>query len=157
MKTIEEKLKVLSKIAESFNQARLHWAVGGSLLLYLKGYTDHFNDIDLLIYEEDAGTARDLMMDLGPMRVLDRNCYRAQHFYIFDVDEVEVDIMGDYYVMKDGVEHRVALEKDAQIEWIQLGSQRIPLDSIPMWRRHYDVMGRQGKVDMIDRMGIFQA
>ncbi len=154
MKSIEEKLKVLSKIAERFNQAHIHWAVGGSLLLYLKGYTERFNDIDLLIYNHDAGKAKELMMELGQMRVLDRNCYRAEHFYIFDVDEVEVDIMGDYYVPKDGVEHRIGLEKDAQIEWMHLGSQMVPLDSIPMWRRHYDVMGRQGKVDMIDRRGI---
>lgn len=154
MKTIEEKLKVLSKIAESFNKAKIHWAVGGSLLLYLKGYTDHFNDIDLLIYNDDAGRAKELMTELGQMRVLDRNSYRAEHFYIFDVDEVEVDIMGDYYVPKNGMEERIALEKDAEIEWMHLGSQLIPLDSVPMWRRHYDVMGRQGKVDMIDKMGI---
>lgn len=154
MKTIEEKLKVLSKIAESFNKANIHWAVGGSLLLYLKGYTDHFNDIDLLIYNDDAGRAKELMTELGQMRTLDRNCYRAEHFYIFDVDEVEVDIMGDYYVPKNGMEERIALDKDADIEWMHLGSQMVPLDSIPMWRRHYDVMGRQGKVDMIDRRSI---
>ena len=154
MKTIEEKLKVLSKIAESFNKVHIHWAVGGSLLLYLKGYTEHFNDIDLLIYNDDAGRAKELMTELGQMRVLDRNCYRAEHFYIFDVDEVEVDIMGDYYVPKNGMEERIALEKDADIEWMHLGSQMVPLDSIPMWRRHYDVMGRQSKVDMIDRRGL---
>ena len=152
MKTIEEKLNVLAKIADLFNGAQLNWAVGASLLLYLKGYTDHFNDIDLLIYDEDAPKAKELMHQLGQMRRLDRNQYRADHFYIFDVDEVEVDIMGDYYVPKNGVEERIALDKDAQIEWIQMGSHRIPLDSIPMWRRHYDVMGRQNKVDMIDRI-----
>ena len=153
MNIIEHKLIVLRKIAEIFNQTSIHWAVGGSLLLYLKGYTAHFNDIDLLIYEEHAGRAKELMMEIGKLQVLNRSCYRAEHFYIFDVDGVEVDIMGDYYVVKDGVEHVVALPRDAQIEWMHLGSQRIPLDSIPMWRRHYDVMGRQGKVDMIDRIG----
>ena len=150
MKTIEDKLKVLTKIAEQFEKAEIHWAVGGSLLLYLKGYTDRFNDIDLLIYEQDAPKARDVMMELGRCQPIERNCYRADHFYIFWVDDVEVDIMGDYYVPKNGVEERIALEKDAQIEWIHLGSQKVPLDSIPMWRRHYDVMGRQSKVDMID-------
>ena len=154
MKTIEEKLKVLSKIAESFNKANIHWAVGGSLLLYLKGITDRFNDIDLLIYNDHARKAMELMMELGQMRVLDRNCYRAEHFYIFDVDEVEVDIMGDYYVPKNGMEERIALDKDADIEWMHLGSQMVPLDSISMWRRHYDVMGRKNKVDMIDRRSI---
>ena len=77
----------------------------------------------------------------------------AEHFYIFDVDGVEVDIMGDYYVMKEGKEHRIALEKNAELEWTHLGSQMMPLDSIPMWRRHYDVMNRPEKVAIIDRIG----
>ena len=36
MNIIEHKLIVLRKIAEIFNQSSIHWAVGGSLLLYLK-------------------------------------------------------------------------------------------------------------------------
>ena len=40
MKTINEKLIVLKKIAEKFNQADIRWVVGASLLLYLKGYVD---------------------------------------------------------------------------------------------------------------------
>ena len=151
MRTIEEKLHVLTKIADKFNRDGIRWAVGASLLLYLKGYVDTFNDIDLLIDENDAFRAKERMMELGEMEPPRPNQYKAAHFYIFDVDGVEVDIMGSYIVNKDGEDFVIELPKDAQIEWITIEDQRIPLDSIPMWRRHYDVMGRQWKVDLIDR------
>ena len=152
MKTIEQKLKVLLKIAALFNASDMKWAVGASLLLYLKGYVEKFNDIDLLIYEEDAPKAKELMMKIGELQKLEGNHYKANHFYVFMVDGVEVDIMGTYIVTKDGIDYEIGLEKDARIEFITMGGQFVPLDSIPMWRRHYDVMGRQAKVDLIDRM-----
>ena len=137
-----------------FNSADIKWAVGASLLLYLKGYIETFNDIDLLIYEEDAPKAKELMKELGELQKLDGNHYKSEHFYIFIVDGVEVDIMGNYTVTKDGVDYEIGLEENAQIEWITICGQAIPLDSVSMWRRHYDVMGRQAKVDLIDRMTI---
>lgn len=154
MKTIEQKLKVLLKISALFHSADIKWAVGASLLLYLKGYIETFNDIDLLIYEEDAPKAKELMKELGELQKLDGNHYKADHFYIFMVDGVEVDIMGNYIVTKDGIDYEIGLEENAQIEWITICGQSIPLDSVSMWRRHYDVMGRQAKVDLIDRMTI---
>ena len=45
MKSIQEKLDVLSKLAAKFNKEGIVWAVGGSLLLYFKGYVENFNDI----------------------------------------------------------------------------------------------------------------
>ncbi len=121
------------------------------MLLYLKGYVDIFNDIDLLIDEEDAAKAKACMDEIGQLQKLERNHYKAEHFYIFMVNGIEVDIMGTYFVEKDGVEYEIALEKDADIEFINLAGQSIPLDSIVRWRRHYDVMGRQSKVDIIDK------
>lgn len=57
MEQLERKWAALGRIAEAFNRAGLVWAVGGSLLLYLKGKTDRFADLDLMVREEDAKTA----------------------------------------------------------------------------------------------------
>lgn len=45
----EKKLEVLCRIAHSLNRGKVLWALGGSLLLYLKGKTDTFHDIDLMV------------------------------------------------------------------------------------------------------------
>lgn len=45
---LDKKLKVLSDIAYVLNKNHVVWAVDGSLLLYFKGKTDLFHDIDLM-------------------------------------------------------------------------------------------------------------
>ena len=48
----EHKLAVLGEIARALNGGDVVWAVGGSLLLYCKGKTDTFRDIDIMVWEE---------------------------------------------------------------------------------------------------------
>ena len=50
----ERKLDVLADIARALNQRGVTWAVGGSLLLYFKGKTCVFRDIDLMVCETDV-------------------------------------------------------------------------------------------------------
>ena len=50
----ERKLDVLADIARALNQSGVTWAVGGSLLLYFKGKTCVFSDIDLMVCETDV-------------------------------------------------------------------------------------------------------
>ena len=55
---MEEKMQVLAKIARVLNQKKVVWSVGGSMLLYFKGITETVQDIDLMIEEKDAETAK---------------------------------------------------------------------------------------------------
>ena len=49
MKTVKEKLELLEKIAYYFNKENVEWALGASMLLYFKGITTEFHDIDLMV------------------------------------------------------------------------------------------------------------
>lgn len=53
-KTVKEKLKLLEKIAYHFNKENVEWALGASMLLYIKGITTEFHDIDLMVSTDDA-------------------------------------------------------------------------------------------------------
>lgn len=61
----DTKLSVLSKVAKSFNEADITWAVGASLLLYFQGGTEDFHDIDIVVSEEDALRMRSVLLKLG--------------------------------------------------------------------------------------------
>ncbi|MCD7998310.1 MAG: hypothetical protein LUH21_13885 [Clostridiales bacterium] len=39
---------------------------------------------------------------------------------------------------------------DQITEYIQLNGETIPLHSLSVWRRYYELMGRTSKVEMID-------
>ncbi|MGN1390337.1 MAG: nucleotidyltransferase domain-containing protein, partial [Bulleidia sp.] len=61
----EQKLRVLAKIASKLNAAGIEWDVGASLLLYLHGIADEFHDIDLMVKQEDADSAAEILDQLG--------------------------------------------------------------------------------------------
>ena len=54
MNELNKKIKLLKEIAQRFNTAYITWALGASMLLYFKGITSTFNDIDLMISNDDA-------------------------------------------------------------------------------------------------------
>ena len=53
-KTVKEKLELLEKIAYHFNKENVEWALGASMLLYIKGITTEFHDIDLMVSTDDV-------------------------------------------------------------------------------------------------------
>ena len=49
MKEEQKKIELLQKIAHRLNEAHVQWALGASMLLYFKGITSAFHDIDLMV------------------------------------------------------------------------------------------------------------
>lgn len=148
---IEHKLSVLTRIAEKLNAADITWAVGASLLLYFKGISDSFNDIDLMVVEADAERAKSLLLDMGQMQPPKPNGnYKTPYFYEFVIDGVEVDVMGGFIIVKDGQEYDCSLSPELICESITVNGQAVPLQAVSDWRRYYKLMGREAKVAMID-------
>ena len=56
--TTEDKLAVLSKLGRALNEAKVTWAVGASLMLYLNKKAMDFNDIDIMTTEQDEERVR---------------------------------------------------------------------------------------------------
>ena len=93
----ERKLDVLADIARALNQSGVTWAVGGSLLLYFKGKTGVFRDIDLMVCETDVEKLKRAMLPLGAPAPSDPNAqYRTRYFLEFTVRGVDVDVMAGF-------------------------------------------------------------
>ena len=155
MKGLDEKLKVLSDIAHILNKNHVVWAVGGSLLLYFKGKTDIFHDIDLMILEEDIEKLKNLLLPLGKLAPphSDKQ-YRTRHFLEFTIETVEIDVMAGLVIVKDEHEYDCSLLPEQIAECTRINGETIPLQSLSDWRRYYELMGRTSKVEMIDREAI---
>jgi len=59
--------------------------------------------------------------------------------------------MAGLVIVKAGKEYDCSLLPDQITEYIQLNGETIPLHSLSVWRRYYELMGRTSKVKMIDR------
>ena len=147
----ERKLDVLADIARALNQSGVTWAVGGSLLLYFKGKTGVFRDIDLMVCETDVEKLKQAMLPLGAPAPSDPNAqYRTRCFLEFTVRGVDVDVMAGFVILENGQEHDCALKPEQVAEHILVRGEDIPLQSLEDWRRYYAWMGRPSKVAMID-------
>ena len=151
MPATEEKLAVLARIGTMFDAAGICWAVGGSLMLYLRGITDVFHDIDLMVAESDALRAKELLLRLGALAPPHpAGQYQTRHFYEFTVDGVEIDLIAGFVITAGGTAQECPL-LPADIDGsITVGGAVIPLHALAVWRRYYMLMGRTEKVAMID-------
>lgn len=146
----EHKLQVLTTVARHFNEAGSTWAVGASLLLFFKGKTDTFHDIDIMILEADVDVVKAIISDLGTIQPANPNSkYTTHHFIEATIDGVDLDIMAGFGIIKDGIEYDCSLKKEQIIEHIQIGGQEIPLQSLELWKHYYTLMDRENKVKML--------
>ena len=130
----ERKLDVLADIARALNQSGVTWAVGGSLLLYFKGKTGVFRDIDLMVCETDVEKLKQAMLPLGAPAPSDPNAqYRTRCFLEFTVRGVDVDVMAGFVILENGQEHDCALKPEQVAEHILVRGEDIPLQSLEDW------------------------
>jgi len=151
MAQIEQKLLVLSKIAQALNQRNLTWGVGASLLLYFKGIVSDFHDIDIMVSEEEVDKAKEVLLSFGILQPPNPNAtYKTKNFMEFIVDEVEIDVMAGFIIVRNDYEHHFPLKKENIKEFHQINGVQIPLQTLGEWRTYYQLMGREEKVRLID-------
>lgn len=151
MSEVEGKLKVLSRIAQALNARSLTWAVGGSLLLYIKGIVSDFHDIDIMVAEADADAAQAVLSSLGgqlPVKPKDR--YRSKRFLSFRIDGVDVDVIAGFTIIYEGEEHYFPLIGEEIKDHAEIDGTLIPLQSLGAWRRYYRLMGRDDKAALLE-------
>ena len=105
MEKTQEKIQLLLRIVHRLNEAGVEWALGASMLLYFKGITSDFHDIDLMVTDCDAECVRTILSEMGesfPSASIPNPMYRAKTFMEFFIDSVEVDVMAGFAIVKDG-------------------------------------------------------
>lgn len=150
MTDTEHKLKVLADIARELNKEKITWAIGASLMLYLRGIVTEFHDIDIMVAEKDAERAEQTICRIGeelPRRGTAQ--YKTRWFIEFTVGGVDVDLMGGFVIVKDGTDHECPLMPEDITETRTVNGESIPLHSALRWAEYYRLMGREAKADMV--------
>src|SRR5574344_1658989 len=118
---IKTKLSVLVKIAHLLNSNNITYGIGASLLLYFKGKTDTFHDIDIMVIDSDANKVKELLKSIGRLEPPNPNTkYKTKCFLEFNIDGVEVDVMSGFIIVKDGIDYDCSLNKEDIKDFIKL-------------------------------------
>ena len=141
----------LKRIASKLNANGITWAVGGSMMLYLRGRATNVHDIDLMVDEGQVERARELLGTMGKhLPDKDNAQYATRHYHKFVIDGTEVDLIAGFVILKDGVAHECPLLKKDITDRHDLEGTSIPLHSLSVWREYYSLMGRTEKVAMCE-------
>lgn len=146
--TQEKKLEVLSLIANKLNESKITWSVGGSLLLFLNDKNKTFNDIDLMVTEEDAIKTDEILSELG-IKLQTINKYKTKYFLEYIINDVEVDVVAGMIIDKDDKEYYCPLTKEDISDSCLVGDQEIPMQSLEKWKYIYELMGNVEKAKLI--------
>ena len=148
---MDDKRKVLKTIAGEFNKANIIWSLGASMLLYFKGIVSDCHDIDIMIMREDVPSVKEIMALLHGQRqpFVPNEKYRSEAFLEYVVSGVEVDIIAGFAIMNEGRLFDCGLQPHQITDYADLDGERIPLQSVDLWCRYYELMGRTEKVQII--------
>jgi hypothetical protein len=144
----DNKPNVLVKIANRLNANKITWVLGSSMMLYLRSVIESFNDIDIIVHEDDILKTKEVLDKLGILLPRDKNArYATKHFLEYEIDGVEVDIMSGFTIISKNEKHYFTLDKSKNYQSIILGGETIYLDN---WLKYYQLMERLDKVEIIN-------
>lgn len=143
-------IDVLTDLASRLNNEGVTWAVGGSLLLYFYDILEEPKDIDLVIDPKDKEVVFKILRNSGEeLETKEVPNYKTGVFGKFNVDGIEVDIIGDFYIkVSNGYYLHPFSSKNLEI--VKRNDKTIYLDSLDNWLKTYEAMGDPKKrVEMI--------
>jgi hypothetical protein len=147
---IKNKIEVLLKIANLFNENAITWNVGASCMLYLRDVVEDFNDIDLMIHIDDVEKVKDLLKKYKNLDRKPNGKYQTEHFLEYDIEGVDIDIMAGFRIVHNNNVHYFPLSREQKNEKIIINNSIIYLESIEKWQIYYKLMERKDKVEIIN-------
>ncbi|TSB45734.1 nucleotidyltransferase domain-containing protein [Alkalicoccobacillus porphyridii] len=147
-------LSLLSKLQNAFDEMNVTWAVGGSLMLQLRGLSTIPNDIDLLVTEEDAPKLIQQLNSIGtPLEMPKKQTVlTSSTFAKYDFDGVGVDVMVNFGVKHEKGTYICLLDHDSISDNPMTSGHAYPLSALEDWYVLYLLMpNRESKVALIEK------
>ena len=149
----QAKLAALAKAARALNAAGVTWAVGASAMLYLEGVVTTFNDIDLIIADEDLPAAQAAMLSTGAAALPPAppvSAYRSVFFSEYQLDGVDFDLLSGFTVHRGDAAYRYPFGKNRVAGVTETLGAPVPLCALADWYVLYLLMpGRSHKARLI--------
>ena len=142
----------LSYIGKKFNEKRIMWGVGASILLNNYGLIDKPNDIDILVDLKDIEKADKVLKSIGKKIVCEKtDIYSTKYFYEYVVNNFDVDVMAGLSINYDNGIFKYIFDQSSISEIKVINGVNIPLTSLEDWYVIYQLIpNREIKVSMIE-------
>jgi len=147
---MKNKIAVLFKIANLFNENGITWNVDASCMLYLKDVVEDFNDIDLMIHINDVEKVKEVLKKYKNLERKSNEKYQTEHFLEYHIEGVDIDIMAGFKIVHNDNVHYFPLLREQKSDKKIINNSIIYLESIEKGLIYYKLMERKDKVEIIN-------
>lgn len=137
-------------MAKVLNAYDVSYAIGASALLYLKGISDHFNDLDIVFEVKDLDKLKLAFIELDAKSypLSNNDSFKSEVFLQYQLDGVDIDVIGGFRIINDDIIYDCPFNGIID-EYVCINEVKIPLDSLTAWEKYYHLMKREAKANMI--------
>lgn len=138
---------VFFQLEKIFREKEVKWAVGCSMDLFLRGLTDEFHDLDLIVAKESIPAIKKIMDELGAeLTATGGNGFCESDVYLhYHIGRVDIDIISGFRVMTFNTQYYYSYHEE-EIDWMEFEGLRVPLISLEaMYILYYMMEGWQPK------------
>ncbi|GKX30975.1 hypothetical protein SH1V18_34550 [Vallitalea longa] len=141
----------LVKVAKALNNAEIQWAVGASLMLQSLDLVEEVHDIDIIVALPDIEKAINVLEHIAvPIPIPKKDEYVTHHFYTFNIDGVDMDVMSGFRIRHCEGIYDFLLDNSSIVRTEHIDGTKIPYTSLEDWYVAYMLMiGREWKVKII--------
>ena len=139
----------LLDIANTLNSRNITWGLGGSLLLFIKGYKTNVNDIDIIVHSKDLKDLKEVISKYEINEKEKTAKFLTNHFYTFNIKSINIDIMVGF-VVKNEIDIFAFREKEISTSKICIDGENIYLSSVSEWKKAYTAMNRIDKILLLN-------
>jgi hypothetical protein len=145
-------ISTLSNIGNEINKENITWGIGGSLLLHFYGILNHPNDIDILVYEDDAIKLTHILSSFGNSKeAIHRNPFCTTYFFKYSINHIDLDLMGGFKLEHNEGIYSLLFNQDSIVSHHVINGVNIPLCSLEDWYVLYLLMpNREEKVKILE-------
>ncbi len=136
-------MSVLLMVSDILIKNNIRWGLGASSMLYFHGLVDRARDIDLMVHEEDALAALDLLRPIAKNIKTDDGCgkYATRYFYEMNIDGQDIDLIGGYRILRNDWIYTFPRIQEEVLEIVEVEGRSLPLTRIEDWYVAYLLMG----------------
>lgn len=138
-----ELIQTLVKIANELNHLNVHWALGGSFMLFRHGLTEKAHDLDLMVDIEHYEIADAVLSSLGTKlkkREEKSPVYLTEHFIEYVIDGIDVDLMAGFQIAHQQGVYRYSFDELSTPESNIIRGTKINYATLEDWYVLYQLM-----------------
>lgn len=139
--------EVFFQLEKIFREKGVKWAVGCSMDLFLRGLTDEFHDLDLIVDKDSVPVIKEIMEELGAeLMATGGNGFCESDVYLhYHLGRVDIDIISGFRVMTFNTQYHYCY-KDDEIDWMEIEETKVPLIALEaMYILYFMMEGWQPK------------